>query len=79
MKKIIKMNPEAWERLRKENPATWLRLYREFMYTEDNSHRCENCPENREMDDNWNKCPCGQYHCWVDIHCQSWKDTITSD
>mgnify|MGYP000087936901 CR=1 FL=1 len=63
-----RMSPEAWEKLRKENPATWLRLYREFMDNPDNSHDCERCPENQEMGDQWNKFPCDQYHCWVDIH-----------
>lgn len=62
-----RMNPEAWEKLRKENPATWLRLYREFMYTANNSHRCEKCPENREME-NGGRLPCGQYNCWVNVH-----------
>lgn len=62
-----RMSPEAWEKLRKESSATWLRLYQKFMDTADNSHRCECCPENRKMEDG-GRLPCGQYHCWVDIH-----------
>lgn len=62
-----RMSPEAWEKLRKENPAAWLRLYREFMYAANNSHHCEGCPENREMED-CGRLPCGQFNCWVNIH-----------
>lgn len=63
-----RMNPEAWEKLRKENPGEWWRLYMDFINNPKNSHRCEECPENMEFERQWNRSPCGQYHCWVDIH-----------
>ncbi len=40
--------------------------YKQFMYDSDNSHNCGNCPENNGNEDTL---PCGQQHCWVDIHC----------
>ena len=44
--------------------------YIEFMYNKDNICKCEGCPENYGFkpgaDD---KLPCGQYNCWVAIHC----------
>lgn len=66
-----KMLTSKWEALRKTDPVGYLRKYREFMYSMGNSHDCENCPENREMDNGW-QLPCGQFHCWVDVH--NWRD-----
>lgn len=43
--------------------------YIKFMYNEENSHNCENCPENNDFDDWQGRLPCGQWHCWVDCHC----------
>ena len=40
--------------------------YTEFMYNKKNIHNCERCPENNKDKD---KLPCGQYNCWVSIHC----------
>ena len=45
------------------------REYKEFMFNEENSMNCENCPENHGFSA-WpeNRLPCGQFHCWVDLH-----------
>lgn len=43
--------------------------YKAFMYNMDNAHNCANCPENR-MENRSNQLPCGQYHCWVELHHQ---------
>ena len=40
--------------------------YRDFMYDIDNLYNCGNCPENNG---NTDTLPCGQQHCWVDVHC----------
>lgn len=31
---------------------------------------CASCSENRDMDDWQDRYPCGQWHCWVTMHCQ---------
>jgi len=36
---------------------------------EDNYMNCTECPYNEEFDDWQNRLPCGQWHCWVDVHC----------
>ena len=46
-------------------------LYKEFMFNPENSHNCENCPENREYSSWGGNLPCGQQNCWVDCHCLS--------
>lgn len=61
-----KMNVREWEALRKVDPAGYFREYRDFMFSIENSHECEHCPENREMEDG-GQLPCGQFHCWVDV------------
>ena len=38
-----------------------------FMCDPDNSYNCNECPE-RESGSG-NGLPCGQQHCWVDVHC----------
>lgn len=46
--------------------------YKAFMYDKNNIHKCSGCPENKEMsnDASGNRLPCGQYNCWVAIHCK---------
>ena len=44
--------------------------YKNFMFNSDNIRNCENCPENRDFDDWQDRLPCGQWHCWVAIHCE---------
>lgn len=44
--------------------------YGEFMYNPDNVHNCEECPANNDFDDWQNRLPCGQWHCWVVLHCE---------
>lgn len=36
------------------------------MFSIENSHDCERCPENREMEDG-GRLPCGQFNCWVEV------------
>lgn len=45
--------------------------YLNFMYDPKNLHHCEGCPENHgfESGADGNTLPCGQYHCWVAVHC----------
>lgn len=47
------------------------KAYKEFMFNPENSHNCENCPENREHSSWGGNLPCGQQNCWVDCHCLS--------
>lgn len=50
--------------------------YINFMYDSDNEYRCEDCPENRGID-NWEgKLACGQQNCWVTCHCQQENEEI---
>ena len=44
--------------------------YIEFMNDPNNSHNCGKCPENAGFDA-WpgNRLPCGQFYCWVCMHC----------
>lgn len=45
--------------------------YVEFMYNPDNAYKCSKCPENSGHQIGWGGSigPCGQQHCWVDVHC----------
>ena len=48
--------------------------YLTFMYNEDNIRACDRCPENcgaKHMTEAI--LPCGQYHCWVALHCKGEK------
>lgn len=36
--------------------------YISFMYNPENSHKCEKCPENREMDNWQDRLPCQVFH-----------------
>lgn len=45
--------------------------YIHFMCNPDNSYNCNECPE-RESG-RGDGLPCGQQHCWVDIHCKEEK------
>ena len=49
-----------------------IKEYIHFMCNPENSLNCAECPENEERDLNRaDRCyPCGQQHCWVDIHCR---------
>ena len=46
--------------------------YIDFMYNEKNIGHCSQCPENRDCGNgpNGNVLPCGQYNCWVRLHCR---------
>lgn len=41
-----------------------------FLMDPNNSYKCYGCPYNDgfEAGPNGNILPCGQYHCWVDLH-----------
>lgn len=41
---------------------------RDFLYNPDNIQNCENCPYNEDISSNNTDNPCGQYHCWVEVH-----------
>ena len=64
------MTKEQWDWLRERSPETYLRAYRRFMYRESNSGKCNNCPEADRLEIGHDQLRCGQYHCWVDCHCQ---------
>ena len=48
----------------------YVKGYTDFMYDPDNIRKCDNCPENNGFDDWQDRLPCGQYHCWVSVHCK---------
>lgn len=49
--------------------------YVESINNPKNKHNCEKCPENAGFD-SWpgNRLPCGQFHCWVELHCDCDKE-----
>lgn len=47
-----------------------IKKYRKFMCNPENSGNCANCPENRGENSWQNRLPCGQWRCWVDLHCE---------
>ena len=46
--------------------------YMAFMCNPDNIRKCADCPANEEKSSPANelRLPCGQYHCWVALHCK---------
>ena len=46
----------------------------EYLYNPENIKRCVGCPENIGCT-GINQLPCGQYHCWVALHCKNKKKT----
>lgn len=42
--------------------------YIDFMGSRENSHNCDECPENKGFDSWEGKLPCGQQNCWVTCH-----------
>ena len=46
-----------------------LDAYKAFMYDPKNSHNCKECTMNEGFSA-WpeSRLPCGQFHCWVDVH-----------
>lgn len=46
--------------------------YIKFLHDAGNSHACGSCPANQDMTSPLyeDRLPCGQYHCWVDMHQQ---------
>jgi len=52
--------------------------YLEYMTCKDNAYQCDKCIENRNFDDgaSHNRYPCGQYNCWVVLHCKEFPDMV---
>ena len=48
---------------------------RDYLYNPDNAHECDGCPMNQDASE-WpgNRLPCGQFRCWVDVHCARLDD-----
>lgn len=46
--------------------------YLAWLYNRDNICKCERCPDNEGFDAgiSGSRFPCGQFHCWVAIHCR---------
>lgn len=40
-----------------------------FLYNSDNIENCDTCPYDMNCK-GVNQLPCGQYHCWVALHCK---------
>lgn len=53
----------------KKDNKLYKKQYCEFMYCRSNSHCCDNCPANQDFDNWQGRFPCGQFKCWVDVHC----------
>ena len=55
--------------------AEVLNEYVRWMCNPDNLYNCEDCPENHGFS-RWpeTRKPCGQFHCWVAIHCKDVED-----
>ena len=47
--------------------------YIRFMSEPSNVHKCGGCPENRGFDDWQDMLPCGQWRCWVALHCAGYS------
>lgn len=43
--------------------------YVKFMTSRENVMNCEKCPMNEGFDSWQDRKPCGQFRCWVKIHC----------
>ena len=50
--------------------------YKDFMLNPENIERCDGCPENQGFS-SWpgHRLPCGQFNCWVVVHCKSRETT----
>lgn len=48
---------------------------RDFLYNPENIEQCDGCPMNQNTGE-WpfNRLPCGQFRCWVDLHCARCED-----
>ena len=67
------MDIKEWEKLREENPEQYKKEYCKFMYDENNTGKCNECPHGDDKDHSkypFNY-PCGQQNCWVTCHCNS--------
>ena len=66
-------NDYPWEPLWKhpERIPQEIQDYVSFMNNPANSSNCSECPANEDFSE-WPgyRKPCGQFHCWVDLHCQ---------
>lgn len=66
------MTKLQWETLRLNNLKQYKEEVIEFLYNKDNIRRCYECPYNEGFDPGPNGIvlKCGQYHCWVALHCK---------
>lgn len=60
---------KLWDVLGERSPETYRRAYARFMCRPQNSGNCGYCPEMGRLETGTGQLPCGQYHCWVDAHC----------
>ena len=59
-----------YQKERKDMTEKEIKQYREFMYHKNNVRKCEGCPENEGFSNYQDRLPCGQYRCWVTVHCK---------
>lgn len=45
----------------------------DFLTDKRNIERCSDCPYDMGCT-GYNQLPCGQYHCWVVVHCKAVED-----
>lgn len=62
-------NPEIRHDVLELHMPSEIIAYREFMSNPENERNCSVCPENMGMSDWQDRLPCGQWNCWVRIHC----------
>lgn len=71
------MTTKEWKELRNSEKSStmdefqkteYFKRYCEFMYDRNNIRNCAECPENIG-DEGYNRYLCGQYRCWVAMHC----------
>lgn len=43
--------------------------YRRWLYNPENIRNCSECPDNIGCSNFQDRLPCGQWNCWVEIHC----------
>ena len=50
--------------------------YIDFMCNINNAYDCDHCPECGRYPHRMSGNPCGQMHCWVEVHCLNGTDAI---
>lgn len=49
---------------------------KKFLADTANVDNCEACPYNEGSDSFQNRKPCGQWNCWVEVHCSRYDEDI---